>query len=233
MKKLILTIGHTVVRTSEGLWIPSEIYQTVEHQEGRICRTFLHHCCVDPDASNVYLGGAQAVVKALFKLWQSNSNADIAIIGGRPHQMDRFFGTEVANISEASVMSDYFIKVAQEAKFKKQPVITVIEGTRNTEDDIREGLKLAQGYDQTTVIAMSYRLMRAQLLMQDFVKKNKEFSETASHMTFCAAEQFLPEMFDEFVTMNQSAAYARTMSQERHGVIAKLYGVSDDYPRTA
>ena len=236
MKKLILTIGHSIVRRINGTWIPSEIYQNVNWPDGlggRTCRTFLHQACLGPDANNVYLGGGQAVVKALFELWQNNQSADVAIIGGRPHHMDLLFGAEVANISEASVMSDYFIKIASEAKIEKLPTINAIEGTRTTEDDICEALRLAQDYKQITVIAMSFRLFRAQLLMKDFVRKNNDFSVAASSILFRDAEQFLPEMFDEFVKMNQSAAYARTMSQERQGVLAKLYGSSGDYSRTA
>ena len=236
MKNLILTIGHSVVRTASGIWIPSEIYQTVNFSDcpkGGISRTFFHQWGLDPDAHNAYLGGGQVVIRALFELWQEKQSADIAIIGGRPHHMDFLFKEEVANISEASVMSDYFINIAQEAGIEKLPSITIIERTRNTEDDICEALKLAQCYSQTTVIAMSFRLFRAQLLMQDFVCKNKEFVETASCMIFRDAEQFLPEMFDQFVRMNQSAAYVKTMLQERQGVMAKLYGSNEDYIRTA
>lgn len=236
MKKLVLTIGHSIVRTVGERWIPSEIYQTVERPNGLsggVYRTFLHHPSLDPNADNVYLGGGQVVVKALLALWQCNMSADVAIIGGRPHHMDRLFGNEIATISEASVMSDYFLRIATKAGIEKLPTINVVEGTRNTEDDIREGLKLAQNFEQTTVIAMSFRLFRAQLLMKDVVQKNEGFAEVASRIIFRDAEQFLPEMFEEFVRMNQSMAYARTMSQEQHGVRAKLNGSSGDYSRTA
>ena len=173
------------------------------------------------------------MVKALFSLWQNDRNADVAIIGGRPHHMDSLFKEEVSNISEASIMSDYFIKIGRETKIENVPAITVVDGTRNTEDDICEVMKLSQYYDHITVIAMSFRLFRVQLLAQDFVRKNEKFSDELSRMIFRDAEQFLPDMFDNFVKMNQSAAYARTMLQERQGVMAKLCGSNEEYIRTA
>jgi hypothetical protein len=231
MKRLIATIGHSIVRIADGTWIPSGLYQAVENgPNGRIIRTFVHQPDLDPNAPNAYLGGGQAVVKALFKLWREDERADIAIIGGRPRQMDTLFGAEVLAITEASVMAEYFHLLAHEAQVNP-PFVRVIGGTRTTEDDMRELLQLARDYEQTTVIAMSFRLFRARLSMK-FAVTDRDIADVAERVIFCDAEQFLPEMLDDFVAMNQSAAYARTMVKERSGVRELLAG-GTDYPRTA
>ncbi len=233
MKKIILAFGHSIIRTSRGTWMPSGIYQTIEYHKpsGKIRRTFLDQVISDPNSQNAYLGGGQAVVRALFTLWGSSRSSDVAFVGGRPYHMDKIFENAVSNISEATVQAKYF-KTLFESTHSPQPEIFVKEGTRNTEDDMREILKLTKGYDQATVVAMSFRIFRAKLLMEEFVKNNQQFVDAASRLTFCSAEQFLPELFDEFVTMNQSAAYTRTMEQERSGVLAMLNGSGHDYLRT-
>ncbi|MBI2612563.1 hypothetical protein HYW59_01970 [Candidatus Kaiserbacteria bacterium] len=211
MKKLIAAIGHSIVRTPQGSWIPSELYQEIEWPEGmggRPERTFIHAPDLDPNSPSAYLGGGRWVVEALARLWFLDHSADVAFIGGRPQEMDEKFGREVETISEASVMKHRFIQRLRYLNPSHSVAAVDIGGTRNTADDAREILRLANNYDQNVIVAMAFRLPRLRLLLG-----------ATSRVTCCDAEQFLPEHFDEFVAMNRSVAYATTMDQERHGVM--------------
>jgi len=213
-RRLLLTIGHTVVRREDsGVWIPSALYQEVtrpDGPDGRIERTHVYRPGLDPNGANAYLGGGQAVVSALHRLWNLDGDADVAVIGGTPPSMTKHFGAEVADVTEAGVMAKYFAPAGI--------LVTAIGGTRNTEDDMRELMKLAQSYERTTVVAMGFRLPRVRLFLRDFALRNPSLLATARNVDFSDAEQFLPEQFDDFVAMHQSAAYRRTMSQERFDV---------------
>ena len=211
---LIAGIGHTIIKMDDGTWRPSATYQEIYPQndpQRKIERTHLHQPNLTPDMPTAYLGGGQNVVQAM-QIASNKYPYDIAFIGGRPASMDKAFGAEVENITEASVMAEYF----------GSNVSHIVGGTKTTEDDINELMKLAGNYNRTTLVAMGFRLVRCKLLLQDHVRKNPNNVEIARRISLADAEQFLPEKFDEFVEMNQSPAYKLTMSQERYGVIRLL-----------
>ena len=218
-KKLILTIGHSVVRTDNGQRIPSPLYQEITRPggpDGKMERTHVHRPDLDPNAENAYLGGGQAVVEALHCLWHLDPIVDVAIVGGRPASMERF-GAEIATITEASVMAEYFAPSGF--------TIDVIGETRNTEEDMREVLALAAMHDRTCLVAMGFRLPRVRLYLREAALSNPKFIPAARTIDLIGAEQFLPLQFDDLVAMHRSAAYARTMSQERFDV-RRLLGVN-------
>ena len=211
---LIAGIGHTIIKMDDGTWLPSATYQEILPRKDpgeKIKRTHIHKPNLTPDMPTAYLGGGQNVVQAM-QIASYKYLYDIAFIGGRPASMDTAFGAEVENITEASVMAQYF----------GGKVSHIIGGTKTTEDDINELVRLAENYSGTTLVAMGFRLVRCRLLLHDYMKKNPDNARIAGRISLVDAEQFLPGKFDEFVEMNQSPAYKLTMSQERFGVIRLL-----------
>jgi hypothetical protein len=222
---LISTIGHTVVlREEEGTWIPSRIYQEVRWLKagGPIERTHIDKPDLDPNGESAYLGGAEVVCRAMAKLAKSLPEADNAFIGGRPPSMNKLFGEAVSYFTESSVMRDFFLQVLGEERTTLLPFD--VTDSCNTETDMRDLEAIARQYDQTIVVCMGFRLPRCRALFESYVRNSgtQESAETARRLTFIDAEQFLPELFDEFVEMNQSQGYRNVMSQERFGVMKLL-----------
>jgi len=216
LRKLIAAYGHTIVKGQNG-WQPSDLVQEIEpreHPDDRVVRTHIHRPDLDPNSDIAYLGGGKAVVKAVHRLWLEDSTASIAFIGGIPPSMKKKFGNEIIPVSGAKIMSEAIVMCGYLSQ-----AADVIGKTETTEDDTRELLKLAERHDQATVVAMAFRLPRCRLLLKDYVRRNgSDAAAIAERVSFVDAEQFLPEMFDEFVAMNQSKAYALTMAQERFGI---------------
>lgn len=219
---LIVAIGHSIVQYPDCMWIPSDPIQEITEHDGVIERTYIHNPGLDPDAPTAYLGGGQAVVQALARLWQRDL-CDVAIVGGRPKAMDKRFGVAVKDISEASVMAKHLETFFQGTA----PEVMVIGGTSKTEDDVQELLELKRRYDyrSATVVVMSFRLARCQLILDTFARRG--YGMAAHGVHFVSAEQYLPERLDEFERIRNSAAWRRTMTRERAGVEALLEGRTD------
>ncbi len=219
----IATVGHTIVQRADGKWIPSRIYQEIEwvEQGGPIERTHIDKPDLDRNSQNAYLGGAEVVCRAMAKLAMIQPSAEIGFIGGRPPSMNKRF-PEVTDLTESSVMADFFSEVIGEDRKIHFPF--EISDSCNTGTDMRDLARFARSYYHMFVICMGFRLPRCRALLKDHIRRNGDVLDSLRHVTFVDAEQFLPEMFDEFVDMNQSEAYANTMSQERFGV-RKLLGV--------
>lgn len=229
MRKLLATFGHTIV-TDGKTWMLSGLFQEVEFPEGRdgrIVRTHLHRLLIGNE-ENAYLGGGKMSVEALFRLSRVHSDAHLVITGGRPRSMEERFAGKIGRVSEASVMRAYFNELAGESRNVK-----IVAESRTTEDDATAILDIVENgrFDFAIVVGMGFRLPRARLILNRLAERTKR-TDIADRVHFVDAEQFLPEHFDEFIAMNQSAAYARTMKQERYG-IQKLLSSSGDYPRTA
>jgi len=230
VRTLLATFGHSVV-TDGDKWLPSELFQEVEFpegREGRVVRTHTHRPALRGNEENAYLGGGQMCVKALFHLSRIHRDAHLMITGGRPRAMDHRFGLSVSKISEAGVMRAHFNDLAGQARNVK-----IVAESRTTEDDATAILDIVESgrFDVALVVGMAFRLPRARPILNRLAERTKR-TDVADRVQFVDAEQFLPEHFDEFVAMNQSAAYALTMRQERHGIQKLLRGFGD-YPRTA
>lgn len=170
---------------------------------------------LDPDGENSYLGGAEIVCRAMARLAKIYPDADTAFIGGRPPSMKKRF-PQVTHLHESSVMAEFFKKMLGEERNILFPFD--VTDSCNTGTDMRDLAAIGREYDQTIVVCMGFRLPRCRALFEDYLRNNPHHAETGLRVTFADAEQFLSELFDEFVVMNQSHAYASTMSQERFGV---------------
>ena len=222
MRTLLATFGHSAV-IDDDKWMPSALFQEVEFPEGRggrIVRTHLHRPALTGNKDEAYLGGGRMCVKALFHLSRIHRDAHLLITGGRPRSMEERFAGKVGGVSEASVMRAYFNELAGQARSVK-----IVAESRTTEDDATAILDVVQSgqFETAIVVGMGFRLPRARLILERLAERTKRTS-VADRVQFVDAEQFLPEHFDEFVAMNQSAAYALTMRQERYGVEKLLKG---------
>ena len=219
-KELLLTIGHSIVyEAEERRWTPSGLYQpiiTPKSPDDRIVRTHMSIPHMTGNEPFAYLGGGQIVLRALSCLNATTSNAEIAIIGGRPQSMDDQFRPEIIDgVTEASVMAEYFNMVsARKPKF-------VVGGTKTTQDDMRAMLDLALLYSTTTVVVMDFRIERCRLHMLDTMYQFPQYAGLERTIEFMAAEDLLPHLRGAFHEMKKSAAFTRTMVQENFG-IAKL-----------
>ena len=113
-------------------------------------------------------------------------------------------------------MARFFIETLGEERTVKFPYD--VANSYSTETDMRDLEIFARQYDHTLLVGMGFRLPRCRALFQDYIRRNPDCADTLSRITFCDAEQFLPEMFNEFVDMNQSRGYANVMSQELFGL---------------
>jgi hypothetical protein len=197
------------------VWIPSRIYQEIRWLEnGWIERTHIDNPDLDPDSRAAYLGGAEAVCLALAELAKVYPEADIAFIGGRPPSMAKLF-PEVKHLTESSVMGAYLQKQLDQPHEILYPFD--VTDSCNTGTDMRDLAAIAEQYEHTTLIGMGFRLPRCRGLFREYLQ-GAGLEHLEQRVAFRDAEQFLPSMFDEFVSMNRSKGYENVMSQERFGL---------------
>lgn len=218
-KHLIALIGHSVVRLSNGDFLPSDLIQEVSPtREGKFLRTGIDNPDLDWNSPSAYLGGGKAVVQAAMTC---HRDEDLVIIGGRAAYLDNV--ADDKDITEASVMREELRRAGLDELWQRAKMVG---DTRTTEDDMRTILTMTQeeSYELTKVILMTFRIPRASALMADIVARSPGLAQAAERVALVAAEMYLPDLRARFEKMIASAAYRRTMSNEQEGIRKLLSG---------
>lgn len=229
MEDAIFVPGHTVVRMPDGSFRPSGIYQDITYPDPRrsfpFRRTGVWNPDCDPDATTSYLGGGEVAVRAAVSLHRELATAGrhvaLFMVGGRSDYLESV-ATDRTALTEATVMED----MAREL-LGTEASIRTINHTRTTEDDIQavvDALEQSR-YDRAFVVMMTFRLPRAEVILQKLIASNPAAERIASRIVFASAEAFLPDM-PTYRRMWCSAAYARTAENERFGIRRMLLGQS-------
>lgn len=229
MENAIFVPGHSVVRMSDGTFRPSAIYQDIVYPDpGRsfpFRRTGVWNPNCDPDATTSYLGGGEVAVRAAVSLHRelatAGNRATLYMVGGRSDYLASV-AMDQTGLSEATVME----AMARDL-LGTEASIRTINHTRTTEDDIQAVVDTIEqcGCGRAFVVMMTFRLPRAEVILQKLVASNPAAERIASQIVFASAEAFLPDM-STYRRMWCSAAYARTAENERVGIRKILLGQS-------
>ncbi len=141
------------------------------------------------------------------------------MVGGRPNYLDKI-APELPNLDEAIVMQTIALQ-----QFDDESVVRVIHNTSTTEDDILAILMTAakEGLDQVLIVMMAFRIPRAETILQTLLREHAEFESAAIRIIFFPAEQYVLQP-EEYRLMTDSAAYKRTVENERFGIRKMLSG---------
>ena len=229
MSAAIFVPGHSVVRMSDGTFRPSGIYQDIIYADPSrpfpFRRTGVWNPNCDPDATTSYLGGGEVVVGAAVLLYRqleaAGKRVTLYMVGGRSDYLESI-AADQAELSEATVMESM-----ARGLLGKQASIRTINHTRTTEDDIHAIMDTVErcGCEQAFVVMMTFRLPRAEVILQKLIINNPAVEQTASRTVFASAEAYLPDV-PSYQRMWSSTAYARTAENERVGMRKILLGQS-------
>jgi hypothetical protein len=229
MEYAIFVPGHSVVRMPDGTFRPSAIYQDITYPDpGRsfpFRRTGIWNPDCDPDATTSYLGGGEVAVRAAVLLHEQLATAarrvTLYMVGGRSDYLASA-ADDQTDLSEATVMEGM-----ARGLLGTEASIHTINHTRTTEDDIQAIVDTIEqcGYRYAFVVMMTFRLPRAEVILQRLIAHNPAAEGIASRIVFASAEAFLPDM-STYQRMWCSAAYARTAENERVGIRKILLGQS-------
>ena len=226
MNLAIFVPGHSIVRMPDGSFQPSGLYQDIVYpvpgKSFPFRRTGIWNPAPDPDAETAYLGGGEAVVEASVALYRQlarrGTKVALHMLGGRADYLEAA-APGAGAIDEAVVMRAMALKSLEGVS------IGAFRHTRTTEDDIAAvlGEVRATRPVRAYVVMMTFRIARAEAIAQKLVIEQPELEDALASAVFCPAEQYAPRP-GEYERMMSSAAYARTMENERFGVRRMLLG---------
>lgn len=217
---LFVAIGHTVVRYPEHSFHSSGLIQEVRWEGEKYVRTGIYNPHLTANDPEAYLGGGEAVVTALARAIDANSDSSVLIIGGRPKYLQEAAADQL-ELSEGSVMATEFKNLT--LGYRKAPM--VVTHTKTTEDEMQVILSQAAGYDQVRVIALAVRIPRAALLLQKAAMNQPDGAACALRVIFSAAELHLPQgWWPRLERLTGTVAYRNTLASEQAGIRALLSG---------
>lgn len=226
MNFAIFVPGHSIVRMPDGSFQPSGLYQDITYptpgKSFPFRRTGIWNPEPDPDAETAYLGGGGVAVDASVALYrqlaQPGNAVALHMLGGRSDYLEAV-APGMPDIDEAVVMKGMAQRSLDGAS------IGTFRRTRTTEDDIGAVLKEVHEVkpDRAFVVMMTFRIARAEAIAQKLVMEQPALEGAMASMVFCPAEQHVPRP-GEYVRMMSSAAYARTVANERFGIRKMLLG---------
>ena len=228
MNFAIFVPGHSIVRMPDGSFQPSGLYQDIMYpipgKSFPFRRTGIWNPepDPDPDAGTAYLGGGEVVVDASVALYrqlaQPGNAVALHMLGGRADYLETA-APGMPDIDEAIVMK------AMAQRSLDGASIGTFRRTRTTEDDIGAVLEEVRESkpDRAFVVMMTFRIARAEAIAQKLVIEQPALEAAMASTVFCPAEQHVPRP-GEYVRMMSSAAYARTVANERFGIRKMLLG---------
>jgi hypothetical protein len=226
MNLSIFVPGHSVVRMPDGSFQPSGLYQDIVYptpgKSFPFRRTGIWNPAPDPDASTAYLGGGEVVVEASVALYRQLAQPGTAValhmLGGRADYLETA-ASGTGAIDEAVVMKEMALRSLDGVS------IGTFRHTRTTEDDIAAVVREVHETkpDRAFIVMMTFRIARAEAIAQKLVIEQPALETALASTVFCPAEQYVPRP-GEYERMMSSAAYARTMANERFGIRRMLLG---------
>ncbi|MBI2196687.1 hypothetical protein HYU45_03710 [Candidatus Daviesbacteria bacterium] len=235
----LIQFGHSIEQGANGKWYLTRLLQTVEElgESTNGFRRFIRTARREPvgsDTESAIVGGGMLTTAAtaeVYKQLEARGETPKVIVhcGGRAGYLEKAAADPI--ISEGRVMQQVFNDRLQ-SQVKSPQVL--IEQSRVTEDDIRNGLETALqfGCTSATFVGLEIRLPRCRAFYEKIISETDRFA--IIQVNFLAAEDVIGDIarrkgrtaqWEQVLSRyHGSEGYKRTLENEQGGIAALKAG---------